>query len=46
MAGPNEITSPQLFRLIGTPQTPVVIDICLPEQFDADPHLIPTAYRF
>ncbi|MHA6261744.1 chromate resistance protein ChrB domain-containing protein [Arenibacterium sp. CAU 1754] len=45
MAAPNEITPAQLLRLIGTPQAPVIVDICLKEDFDADPYLVPGAIR-
>ena len=45
MASPNEITTSQLHRLIGTPACPVLIDVCIDEDFDADPRLIPSAIR-
>jgi rhodanese-related sulfurtransferase len=45
MAAPNEITVPQMLRLIGTPQAPVVVDICIDPDFEADPFLIPGAIR-
>ncbi|KIC39178.1 chromate resistance protein ChrB domain-containing protein [Leisingera sp. ANG-M7] len=45
MAAPNEITPAQLLRLIGTPDAPVLADICIDEDFDADPYLIPGSYR-
>jgi rhodanese-related sulfurtransferase len=32
-------------RLIGTPTCPAIIDVCLPEDFAADPRLIPGARR-
>lgn len=35
-----------LMRLIGTPQAPVVIDVCIDEDFQDDPHLVPTARRY
>lgn len=41
----NQITPTQLNRLIGTPDVPVVIDVCLDEDFQLDPVLIPTARR-
>lgn len=40
MALPTEITVSQLARLIGTPETPVVIDIRIDEDFTVDPRLI------
>jgi len=45
MASPTEITVPQLARLIGTPDAPVLIDVCIDEDFEADPRLIPSAFR-
>ncbi|MDX8348863.1 sulfurtransferase/chromate resistance protein [Cognatiyoonia sp. IB215446] len=41
----NEITPTQLMRLIGTPQCPVIVNVCIDEDFEADPFLIPTAFR-
>ena len=38
--------SPEMLaRLIGTPEAPAVIDVRVPEDFGADPRLIPTALR-
>lgn len=45
MAAPNAITVPQLLRLIGTPAAPVIVDICIDPDFEADPNLIPGAIR-
>lgn len=45
MASPTEITPPQLARLIGTPSAPVLLDVRINDDFDADPHLIPGAWR-
>ncbi|AXI44335.1 sulfurtransferase/chromate resistance protein [Sulfitobacter sp. SK011] len=45
MAAPNEITVPQLLRLIGTPDAPVIVDISIDPDFDADPFLIPGSFR-
>ena len=45
MPSPTQITVSQLSRLIGTPEAPVLIDICIDEDFDADPRLIPGAFR-
>ncbi|MEP1766064.1 MAG: sulfurtransferase/chromate resistance protein [Sulfitobacter sp.] len=45
MAAPNEITVPQLLRLIGLPDAPVIVDISIDPDFDADPFLIPGAFR-
>jgi rhodanese-related sulfurtransferase len=41
----TEISPEQLFRLIGLPDSPVVLDVRTAADFDADPHLIPTARR-
>lgn len=41
----TEISPEQLFRLIGLPDAPVVLDVRTAEDFAADPHLIPTARR-
>ncbi|WP_166416506.1 chromate resistance protein ChrB domain-containing protein [Cochlodiniinecator piscidefendens] len=45
MASPNTITPAQLTRLIGTPDAPMLIDICIDDDFKADPRVIPTALR-
>lgn len=45
MPAPNSITPKQLFRLIGTPQSPILIDICMDADFEADPYLIPGSIR-
>jgi rhodanese-related sulfurtransferase len=45
MASSSRITVSQLARLIGTAEAPIVIDVCIDEDFDADPRLIPTAKR-
>ncbi len=45
MSSPNQITVAQLSRLIGTPNAPVLIDVCIDEDFHDDPRLIPTAIR-
>ncbi|WP_037306966.1 chromate resistance protein ChrB domain-containing protein [Ruegeria halocynthiae] len=45
MPAPNSITSKQLLRLIGTPQAPLLIDVCLDPDFEADPFLIPGSVR-
>ncbi len=45
MPAPNEITAPQLMRLIGTPDCPVLVDVCTPEDHAEDPFLIPGAIR-
>lgn len=45
MAAPNEITVPQLLRLIGTPECPVIVDISIDPDFAEDPFYIPGAFR-
>ena len=45
MADPNDITPPQLLRLIGLPDAPAIVDISIDPEFADDPHLIPGAYR-
>jgi len=45
MSSINSITSEKLARLIGTPKTPVLIDVRTDDDFAADPHLIPGALR-
>lgn len=45
MPAPNEITARQLVRLIGTPNCPSLVDVCIPEDYVEDPYLIPGAFR-
>ena len=45
MTSPNQTSVSQLSHLIGTAQCPILLDICIDEDFAADPRLIPTAYR-
>ncbi|WP_299896887.1 sulfurtransferase/chromate resistance protein [uncultured Ruegeria sp.] len=45
MASPNSISPKQLLRLIGTPNAPVLFDVCLNDDFDEDPYLIPASVR-
>ena len=45
MPAPNEITVPQLLRLIGTPNCPVIVDISIDPDFAEDPYLIPGSFR-
>jgi rhodanese-related sulfurtransferase len=45
MAAYNEIDPSNLMRLIGTPQCPVLIDVCIEEDFCDDPYLVPSATR-
>ena len=45
MSSPTQITVAQLSRLIGTPNAPILIDVCIDEDFRDDPRLVPTAIR-
>ena len=45
MPSPTQITVSQLSRLIGLPDSPVIIDICIDEDFELDQRLIPGAFR-
>ncbi|MEP3048660.1 MAG: sulfurtransferase/chromate resistance protein [Roseibium sp.] len=45
MPAPNQITISQLNRLIGTPECPVLVDVCLDEAIEEDPYLIPGSFR-
>ncbi|MGH1482143.1 MAG: chromate resistance protein ChrB domain-containing protein [Geminicoccales bacterium] len=45
MSSPTQITVAQLSKLIGTPGAPIIVDICIDEDFQDDPRLIPTAFR-
>lgn len=45
MPSPNEITPTQLMRLIGTTAAPTIVDVCIDDDFAADPRLIPTSIR-
>ena len=45
MASPTQITVSQLARLIGMPDCPVLIDVCIDEDFAEDPRLIPGTFR-
>jgi rhodanese-related sulfurtransferase len=45
MPSNTEITVAQLSRLIGLPDTPVLIDVRTEEEFAGDPRLLPASYR-
>ncbi|WP_428640772.1 chromate resistance protein ChrB domain-containing protein [Roseibium sp.] len=45
MPAPNEITTSQLFRLIGTPECPAIVDISIDPDFNEDPYLVPGSFR-
>lgn len=42
---PAQITVNQLARLVGTPDAPLLADVCIDEDFAEDPVLIPGAFR-
>jgi rhodanese-related sulfurtransferase len=43
MSSPSTIPVEKLARLIGTPQCPVLVDVRTPDDFNADPRLIPSS---
>ena len=43
MSAPNTISIDKLVRLIGTPKCPLLVDVRPQDDFEADPHLIPSA---
>jgi rhodanese-related sulfurtransferase len=43
MAAPNTISIDKLVRLVGTPKCPLLVDVRPQDEFEADPHLIPSA---
>jgi rhodanese-related sulfurtransferase len=45
MASPTQITVSQLSRLIGLPDAPVIVDVCIDEDFEVDSKLIPGSFR-
>jgi len=45
MSSSTEIIPSQLNRLVGLPTSPVIIDVRIQEDFDADPRLLPAALR-
>lgn len=45
MPAPNAISVEKLARLIGTPASPLIIDVRTDDDFSADPRLIPAARR-
>lgn len=46
MPVPNAISHSELNRLIGTPAAPVLLDVCIDEDFAVDPFLIPGSFRY
>lgn len=45
MPSPTQITISQLSRLVGLPNAPVIIDVCIDEDFEVDSTLIPGSFR-
>ncbi len=45
MTSPTQISVSQLSRLIGMPDAPVLIDVCIDEDFNDDPRLLPASFR-
>jgi rhodanese-related sulfurtransferase len=45
MSSNIEITVAQLSRLVGLPDAPVLIDVRIPEDLDADPRMLPASER-
>lgn len=45
MPSNTEIITSQLIRLVGLPSAPTIIDVRTPEDFKADPRLLPAAVR-
>ncbi len=45
MAGPNVISIQRLSKLIGIPTAPIIIDVRIDEDFNADPRLLPASLR-
>ena len=45
MAAPNEISCKNLLRLIGLPDSPLVVDICTDDDFAEDSYLIPGSIK-
>ncbi len=45
MPSPTEITVPQLARLLGTPEAPILVDVCIDEDFAEDSRVIPGSFR-
>jgi len=44
MPGFNEISPEKLMRLVGTPDCPVLVDVRVSEDIDADPSFVPTSF--
>jgi rhodanese-related sulfurtransferase len=42
----NSISVSQLYRLVGTPDAPVIVDVRIDEDFVDDPYFIPSSFRY
>ena len=45
MSAPSTISIDKLVRLLGTPKCPMLVDVRPQDDFEADPHLIPSAFH-
>lgn len=45
MPSPTEITVSQLSRLVGTPESPILIDVRIDEDFEENPQFLPLSFR-
>ncbi|MDX8518605.1 sulfurtransferase/chromate resistance protein [Mesorhizobium dulcispinae] len=45
MPSTTAITVPQLSRLVGLPDAPVLVDVRIDDDYQADPRLLPASYR-
>jgi rhodanese-related sulfurtransferase len=45
MSSPTEISVAQLARRIGLPDAPAIVDVCIDDDFNQDPRLVPGAMR-
>ena len=45
MPSPTEFSIAQLARFIGTPEAPILIDVRIDEDFNADPRMMPASHR-
>lgn len=45
MPSPNEISVAQLSRRVGMPDQPAIVDVCIDDDFNIDPTLIPASFR-
>lgn len=45
MPSPDSISVSNLAKLMGTPGAPAIVDVCIDEDFAADPRFVPSAFR-